>query len=98
MSWVVSSTVECVPSDPVREAVAAAIAGIMGSSSVELLYSPDGAPLPPVADGPGTASAVGDGPPGWKVRLTLRLAERIAPLVAPATAPLLEILGVLPDP
>src|SRR5205085_5411042 len=57
----------------------------------------EAAPLPPAPDGPGTASAVGDGPPGWKVRLTLRLAERIAPLVAPATAPLLEILGVFPD-
>src|SRR5882762_5557842 len=37
MSWVVSSTVECVPSDPVGEAVAAAIAGVMGSSSLEIL-------------------------------------------------------------
>jgi hypothetical protein len=69
----------------------------MGNSSVELRYAPDDAPLPPAPDGPGTASAVGDGPPGWKVRLTVRLAERIAPLATPAIAPLLEILGVLPD-
>jgi hypothetical protein len=86
-----------VPSDPVDEAVAAAIAGIMGSASVELLYAPDGSPLPPAPDGTGTASAVGDGPPGWKVRLTVRLAERVAPLVTSAIAPLLEVLGLLPD-
>ena len=85
------------PSDPVAEAVAAAIAGIMGNSAVELHYAPDDTPLPPAPDGPGTASAVGDGPPGWNVRLTIQLAERIAPLVTPAMGPLLEILGVLPD-
>jgi hypothetical protein len=95
--WLVNSTVERVPSDPVGEAVAAAIAGIMGSSSVELTYLPDDAPLPPAPDGPGAASALGDGPPGWKVRLSVRLAERIAPMATPAIAPLLEVLGVLPD-
>jgi len=97
MSWVVSSTAECAPADPVGEAVAAAIAEVVGSSSVELLYAPEDAPLPPAADGPGTASAVGDGPAGWKIRLTLRLAESIAPLMTPAIAPLLEIVSVLPD-
>lgn len=85
------------PTDPVGEAVAAAIAGIMGSSSVELCYAPDDSPLPPPPDGPIAASAVGQGPPGWQVRLTVRLAERIAPLVTPAVAPLLEILGILPE-
>jgi hypothetical protein len=97
VSWVLTSTVECVPSDPVGEAVAAAIAGILGNSSVELRYAPEDSPFPPAPDGPGIASAVGDGPPGWKVGLTVRLAERIAPLATPAIAPLLEILGVLPD-
>ena len=53
--------------------------------------------MSPAPDGPGTASTVGDGPPGWKVRLTVRLTERIAPMVTSAMAPLLEILGVLPD-
>jgi hypothetical protein len=95
--WLVSSTVDCVPSDPVGEAVAAAVTDILGNSSVELCYTPDDVPLPPAPDGPGAASADGDGPPGWKVRLTVRLAERIAPLATPAIAPLLEILGVLPD-
>ncbi len=88
---------EYLPTDPVCEAVAAAIAAIMGSSSVELCYAPDDGPLPPPPDEPIAASAVGQGPPGWKVRLTVRLAERIAPLVTPAVAPLLEILGILPE-
>jgi hypothetical protein len=93
----ISSTGGGMPSDPVGEAVAASIAEILGVSSVELRLSPDGAPLPPVADGPGTASAVGAGPPGWKATLTIRLPERIAPLLAPAIGPLLEILGLLPE-
>ena len=97
VSSVVTSTVDSMPSDRIGEAVAASIAEILGGSSVELRYSPDDAPLPPVADGPGTASAVGAGPPGWKATLTVRLAERIAPLVTPAIGPLLEILGLLPD-
>jgi hypothetical protein len=97
VSWVVTSTVDSMPSDPIGEAVAASIAAILGGSSVELRYSPDDAPLPPVTGGPGTASAVGAGPPGWNATITVRLAERIAPLVTSAIGPLLEILGLLPD-
>jgi hypothetical protein len=97
VSWVVASTVDSTPSDPIGEAVAASIAEILGGSSVELRYSPDDAPLPPVTAGPGTVSAVGAGPPGWQATITVRLAERIAPMVTPAIGPLLEILGLLPD-
>ncbi len=97
MSSAVTSTVDSMPSDLIGEAVAASIAEILGGSSVELRYSPDDAPLPPVTDGPGTASAVGAGPPGWKATLTVRLAERIAPLATPAIGPLLDILRLLPD-
>ncbi len=85
-----------VPADPLGEAVAASIAGILGGASVELLYFPDDAPPPPTPDGPATASATGPGPPGWSVTLTVRLTGRIAPLVTPASAPLLEILDALP--
>jgi hypothetical protein len=89
--------VDSLPSHPIGEAVAASIAAILGGGSVELRLSPDDAPLPVVADGPGTAHAVGAGPPGWKATLTVRLSERIAPLVTPAIGPLLEILGLLPE-
>jgi hypothetical protein len=97
VSWVISSTVDSMPSEPIGEAVAASIAEILGGSSVELRLSPDDSPLPPVADGPGTVTAVGPGPPGWRASLTVRLPERIAPLVTPAIGPLLKILGLLPE-
>lgn len=96
VSWQLTSTVEQVPADPLGEAVAESIAGILGGASVELRYSPDDAPPAPASDGPGTASATGAGPPGWNATLTVRLADRIAALVTPASAPLLEILDALP--
>jgi DNA integrity scanning protein DisA with diadenylate cyclase activity len=96
MSWQRSSTVDRPPADPVGEAVGASIAEILGGASVELVYSPVDAPPPPAPDGPATVSAIGEGPPGWQITLTVRLRGRIAPLVPPASTALLEILSALP--
>lgn len=96
MSWQLTSTVERMPADPIGEAVAASIAGILRGASVELQYSPDDAPPAKASEGPATASAVGTGPPGWNVTLTVGLEGRMVPLMTEASAPLLEILNALP--
>jgi hypothetical protein len=97
MPWLRSSTVGDVPPDPIGEAVAASIAEMLGAASVELLYVPDDAPLPPPPDRPDCATAVGDGPPGWRTVLTVRLGSGIAQVASPANKPLLEMLSALPD-
>jgi hypothetical protein len=96
MGWKRSSTVERLPADPLGESLAASVAEILGGASVELLHSPADGPPPDVPQGPAIASATGDGPPGWRRTVTIRLRGRIAPLVAPASTPLLEILCALP--
>jgi len=97
LSWQRSSTVDRVPDDPVGAAVAESIARMLSWSTVELCYFPDKAPPPPPPDEPAMASATGDGPDGWGMRLTVRLRSRIAPLLTPASAPLLDFLRVLPE-
>lgn len=99
MSWRRTSTTGTVPADPVGEAVAAAIVEILEGSSVEIRYFADGeAPsLPAVeAAASATATATGEGPPGWQMAMTVRLGGPIAPLVTSGNTPLLEILGALP--
>lgn len=96
MGWRRTSTVDHLPTDPVGDAVGEAIAELLGRASVELRYSPAGAPLPPPPDGPAAASATGDGPSGWKIRLTVRLSEQLAQMVTPTGTPLREILVALP--
>ncbi|HEX6596125.1 MAG TPA: hypothetical protein VF045_04270 [Acidimicrobiales bacterium] len=99
MSWQRTSTTGTVPADPVGEAVAAAIVEILEGSSVEILYFRDGESpsLPAVEAGSSaTATATGEGPPGWQVAMTVRLGGAIAPLVTSGNTPLLEILGALP--
>ena len=96
MSWQRASTTGPPPTDPVGEAVAAAIAETVEGASVELVYSPDGAPLPRVPKGPLVASAAGPGPVGWNVTLTVRLGGRIGPLVG-GSAALLEVMNAVPE-
>lgn len=99
MSWHRTSTTGPAPADPVGEAVAAAIVEILEGSSVEIVYFRNGEspPLPAVEAGSSaTATATGDGPPGWQVAMTVRLGGAIAPLVTSGNTPLLEILGALP--
>lgn len=96
MTWQRASTVEHLPADPVGEAVGASLAEILGRAQVELLYSPDDAPPPAVPVDPGTSSAAGPGPAGWRLTLTIRLGGRIAPPAMSASPPLLEMLGALP--
>ncbi|HEY3725294.1 MAG TPA: diadenylate cyclase [Acidimicrobiia bacterium] len=91
-----TSTVEHLPDDPVGICAASALAGIFRGARVELVYSPDDAPLPLRGDGVATTSVVGDGPPGWRVTCTLRLTERIAKLVSPDSRQVLRLFHALP--
>jgi hypothetical protein len=91
-----TSTVEEIPADPIGDAVAEALADIMGVS-VELAYSPVGTPSRPVIADPGTAFAVGDGPTGWCLTTIVRLDDRVARLVAASGGTSIpELLAALP--
>jgi hypothetical protein len=94
--WERRSTVEHLPADPVGEAMAASIVETLGGATVEVLYSPSADPPPPVPDEAGAATATGEGPPGWRTTLTVRLGRRVVPLVTEGGSPLLALLGGLP--
>ncbi len=96
MSWQRSSTVHHLPEDPLGEVVAATIVEIFQGASVELVYSPDDAPLPEPAVSPASASSTGDGPPGWRITCTLTLLDRIATLITPDSTQVLTLLNALP--
>lgn len=84
------------PADPVGEGVAEALAELLVGASVELSYAPAGTPRPEPTDAPGTASATGEGPDGWRTTLTVRLDERLAHLVRPSRwTSLTELLDAL---
>jgi len=95
--WRRSSTVAEVPPDPVGEAVAESITEILEGAVVELVYSPAGAPAPPEQVGTTTATASGDGPPGWRVTCIVRLEGPLAAVVTPDSTRLVEILRALPS-
>ena len=96
--WRRSSTVSEVPPDPVGEAVAESITEILEGAVVELVYSPAGARRsPPEQVGTTTATASGDGPPGWRVTCIVRLEGPLAAVVTPDSTRLVEILSALPS-
>jgi hypothetical protein len=64
------------PADPLGRAVAAALADVLYSATVELTYAPDTAPAPELPPAVGTASATGPGPDGWHLAVTVRLGKR----------------------
>ena len=84
------------PPDPAGEAAVEAVTEIMQAASVELTYSPDGAPLPTAREGTTSMTASGAGPPGWQVTCTVSLGEPLASLVTPDSTRLLEILDAMP--
>jgi hypothetical protein len=93
----VRSTVGEPPADPLGDAVAAALADVLYSATVERTYGPTSEPPPVAAAGEGTATAIGPGPPGWQLALTVRPGERLAPLVGAGDGSWLgELLAVLP--
>jgi hypothetical protein len=83
------------PPDPVGEAVAESIAGIVHGAVVELVYWPAEDPAPPTPITAAGATAVGEGPPGWRLRCTVRLEPPLAVPAIPDRPRLQEILGVL---
>jgi hypothetical protein len=91
-----SSTVSELPPDPVGDAVAEAITEILEGAEVELVYSPVDAPPPSALVGTTTATASGDGPPGWRVSCIVRLSGPVAAVVTPDSTRLVEILNTLP--
>lgn len=93
-----SSTVDELPADPLGEAVADALAGVLAGVHVELAYTPDGAPVPAASVEVGTARATGAGPPGWQVSMVAHLSERVAELVGSGVkSSLRELLEALPE-
>jgi DisA bacterial checkpoint controller nucleotide-binding len=96
-AWRRSSPVSPLPPDPAGEAVAEAITEILEGTAVELVYWPDDAPPPPPSPlGVETASASGEGPPGWRVTCTVSLVGPLAAVVTPESTRLLEMLNALP--
>jgi DisA bacterial checkpoint controller nucleotide-binding len=95
--WRRSSTASLLPADLAGEAVAEAITEILEGTAVELIYRPVGAPAPPPSPlGVETASASGEGPPGWRITCTVRLVGPLAAVVTPDSTRLLEMLNALP--
>jgi hypothetical protein len=84
-----------VPPDPIGEAVAESIAEIVHGAVVERLYWPAEDLAPPTPITAAGATAVGDGPPGWRFRCTVRLEPPRAAPAIPDRPRLQEILGVL---
>jgi hypothetical protein len=96
MDWHRSSTVDHLPDDPVGEVVAAALVEIFQGATVELVYSPDDAPLPEAPTGLTTTSATGDGPVGWRITCTMKLRERLAEFVSIESSQVLTLFNALP--
>ncbi|MGZ4755821.1 MAG: diadenylate cyclase [Acidimicrobiia bacterium] len=97
MDWQHSSTVGHGPEDPVGEVVATTLVEIFHGATVELVYSPDDAPLPEPTPSVISASATADGPPGWRVTCILTLVDRISTLITPDSTQVLALLNALPD-
>jgi DisA checkpoint controller-like protein len=88
--------VQAAPADPAGEAAAESIAEILQGAVVELLYSPADAAPPPAPVGAATATASGDGPPGWRITFSVGLGEAVAALVPSDSTHLMGILRALP--
>ncbi len=96
MDWERTSTVDHLPDDPVGEVVAATLVEIFQGASVELVYSPDDAPLPEPPMSLSTTSTTGDGPAGWRITCTLRLRERLAGFISAESSQVLMLFHALP--
>lgn len=86
------------PDDPVGEAVTSVITEVLPGAAVARSYAPSDAP-PPSATLPEsrvTAGALGPGPPGWQVRLEVKLRSSLAPGIKPTGGPLVDLLQALP--
>jgi hypothetical protein len=98
MTWQRTSTVGEPPADPLGEAVARALTDLVAGATVELRYAPDGAGSPTPPNASGTATATGDGPPGWQTTLLVQLNDRVARLVDDGRRnALAELLDALPQ-
>ena len=93
--WQRTSTVEHVPADPIGEAVAQSLVEILEGASVEIGYSPDDGPAPAL-NGDAAISETGEGPPGWRMTVSVRLVDRVELAVTPVGTPLLAMLEALP--
>lgn len=95
MPWQRTSTVDNLPADPVGDAVARSLVEILEGASVELIYSPDDGPAPAL-DAEAPISETGEGPPGWRMTVRIRLVDRVELAVTPVGTPLLAMLSALP--
>jgi hypothetical protein len=86
-----------IPDDPVGDAVAETVIEILGNASVALDYFPRGSPPPPPPGEGALASAIGAGPEGWQVQLSVGLNKRIAPLVRPDKTSFRHLVAGLPE-
>ena len=83
------------PADPIG-AAAESISEILRAAVVDLVYWPaDGTP-PATPVEPTTATASGDGPPGWRMSYRVRLGGPVTALVTADSTRLTEILRALP--
>jgi hypothetical protein len=97
VSGTATPPVQC-PADPLGVVVAQAVGDVLAGAGVELHYAPDGSDFDLPAPGSDVASAIGPGPPGWQMSITVRLDERVARLVANRDGTVLaELLAALPD-
>lgn len=97
MSWTRTSTAEILPEDPAADMVAEAISEILLGATVEILYSPIGMEGESLELDEPTASATGEGPPGWLMEIRLQLSPKLASLSGSDGSLLRELLDSLPE-
>ncbi|MGB3411730.1 MAG: hypothetical protein WBA45_11070 [Microthrixaceae bacterium] len=97
MSWTRTSTAEILPEDPAADMVAEAISEILLGATVEILYSPIGMEGESLQLAEPTASATGEGPPGWLMEIRLQLSPKLASLSGSDGSLLRELLDSLPE-
>lgn len=83
------------PRDPIAAIVADALGDVLSGASVSVTHVPQGAEPDGSTVAGGTARAVGPGPSGWQVVITIRLEPRVARLLEEGPSALGELLGVL---
>jgi hypothetical protein len=94
-AWRRLSTGPPLPPDPAGEAVAETVAEILQGATVDLVYSPRDASPPPAEVAPGTATASGPGPVGWRITCTIRLGAPGETVITPESTGLLAVLDAL---
>jgi hypothetical protein len=94
-AWRRRSTGPPLPPDPAGETAAETIAEILQGATVDLVYSPLDAPPPPRTVEPGTATASGPGPAGWRITCTIRLGDPGDTVITPDSTGLLAVVDAL---